>query len=127
MDITALKKRADEQSKQTFKVKDYTFTYKMVGGTQLMKIGADNAGKTSQAYIDVFIQSIVDWSNVKVKDIIDIVSASDIAESENEVPFDKELFDIFLSRHIDLSQDIFSAIATIQANNVKETETKKKK
>lgn len=133
MNINELKSLLKKQNQKWIEVGDYQFLYQKLGGAQFIKIGANTSqSNQNDIYVDILVQSIVDWKNVKVKDLFeeDTDFTSDDfkgVKSEEIVKFDKEVFDIFLQNHISLVGDLFSGIEKTQITNNNKLETNKKK
>ena len=126
VNIKELKQLIKEQNQTWIKVGDFEFLYKKMGGEEMIKIGSKQASiESNSVYVDILINSIVNWKNVKVKNIL-----GDEIEHENKeefVEFDRELFDQFLSVNLGIVGDLFKGIDNAQqkSNEVK-TERKKK-
>lgn len=126
VNIKELKQLIKEQNQTWIKVGDFEFLYKKMGGEEMIKIGSKQASiESNSVYVDILINSIINWKNVKVKNIL-----GDDIEHENKeefVEFDRELFDQFLSVNLGIVGDLFKGIDNAQqkSNEVK-TERKKK-
>lgn len=126
VNIKELKQLIKEQNQTWIKVGDFEFLYKKMGGEEMIKIGSKQASiESNSVYVDILINSIINWKNVKVKNIL-----GDDIEHENKeefVEFDRELFDQFLSVNLGMVGDLFKGIDNAQqkSNEVK-TERKKK-
>lgn len=126
VNIKELKQLIKEQNQTWIKVGDFEFLYKKMGGEEMIKIGSKQASiESNSIYVDILINSIINWKNVKVKNIL-----GDDIEHENKeefVEFDRELFDQFLSVNLGIVGDLFKGIDNAQqkSNEVK-TERKKK-
>lgn len=126
VNIKELKQLIKEQNQTWIKVGDFEFLYKKMGGEEMIKIGSKQASiESNSVYVDILINSIINWKNVKVKNVL-----GDDIEYENKeefIEFDRELFDQFLSVNLGIVGDLFKGIDNAQqkSNEIK-TERKKK-
>lgn len=126
VNIKELKQLIKEQNQTWIKVGDFEFLYKKMGGEEMIKIGSKQTSiESNSVYVDILINSIVNWKNVKVKDILG--NDIDHENKEEYVEFDRELFDQFLSVNLGIVGDLFKGIDSAQqkSNEVK-SERKKK-
>lgn len=124
VNINDLKQLIKTQNQSWIKVDNYEFLYQKMGGEEMIKIGS-KGNATNDVYVDILVKSIVDWKGVKVKDLL--AEGTEHPALEEEVKFDRELFDQFLSIHLNIVGDLFKGIdgAQIQAKEDKETRKKK--
>ena len=120
VNIKELKQLIKEQNQTWIKVGDFEFLYKKMGGEEMIKIGSKQTSiESNSVYVDILINSIVNWKNVKVKDILG--NDIDHENKEEYVEFDRELFDQFLSVNLGIVGDLFKGIDSAQqkSNEVK--------
>lgn len=126
VNIKELKQFIKEQNQTWIKVGDFEFLYKKMGGEEMIKIGSKQASiESNSVYVDILINSIINWKNVKVKNVL----GDDIDHENKEefIEFDRELFDQFLSVNLGIVGDLFKGIDNAQqkSNEIK-IERKKK-
>lgn len=118
------------QNKSWIEVDGYKFLYKKLGGKQLLDMSISSSDKSESEEmkrINLIISSIVDWKNVKVKDlIIDPEGLSD-EELDQEVEFSQELFDMFSADNLSITMKIFEEVRKILEKSFKNEENIKKK
>lgn len=118
------------QNKTWIEVDGYKFLYKKLGGKQLLDISISSSDKSESEEmkrINLIISSIVDWKNVKVRDlIIDSEGLTD-EELDQEVEFSQELFDMFSADNLNITMKIFEEVRKILEKSFKNEENIKKK
>ncbi len=124
VNINDLKQLIKTQNQSWIKVDNYEFLYQKMGGEEMIKIGS-KGNATNDVYVDILVKSIVDWKGVKVKDLL--AEGTEHPALEEEVKFDRELFDQFLSTNLNIVGDLFKGIdgAQIQSKETKEDRKKK--
>lgn len=124
VNINDLKQLIKTQNQSWIKVDNYEFLYQKMGGEEMIKIGS-KGNATNDVYVDILVKSIVDWKGVKVKDLL--AEGTEHPALEEEVKFDRELFDQFLSTNLNIVGDLFKGIdgAQLQAKDTKEDRKKK--
>lgn len=124
-----------EQDKKWVKVEHFEFLYKKLGRNELFDIvtaaekrsSKDKNLDNGKVISDVLVGSIIDWKNVKLKDLIDDDVSVEGYDVEEEVEFSKELFEIFLRENFSLFPAINSAVSeSIVKKTEKVDKTKKK-
>lgn len=133
MNINELKSLLKKQNQKWITIGDYQFLYEKLSGKEFIKIGA-KGGNTNEVetYVELLVKSIVDWKNVKVRDLFssEVDLTSDDFKNINldeEVKFDDALFDQFLQTHLNLVGDLFTGIEQTQVAKVEKNEKLKKK
>lgn len=133
MNIQELKGLIKKQNQKWLVVNNFEFLYQKLGGSEFIKIGANTSQKSqNDIYVDILINSIIDWKNVKVKDLFEAetdFTSEDFkgVNVEEVVAFDKEVFDVFLQNHIYLVGDLFNGIEKTQISSNQKVEKNKKK
>lgn len=124
VNINDLKQLIKTQNQSWIKVDNYEFLYQKMGGEEMIKIGS-KGNATNDVYVDILVKSIVDWKGVKVKDLL--AEGTEHPALEEEVKFDRELFDQFLSTNLNIVGDLFKGIDGAQIQSKENKEDRKKK
>lgn len=124
VNVNELKQLIKSQNQSWIKVNDYEFLYQKMGGEEMIKVGSKGSAQ-SDVMVDILIKSIVDWKHVKVKDLL--AEGTEHPALEEEVKFDRELFDQFLSKNLNIVGDLFKNIDKVQVEAKEEKEDRKKK
>lgn len=103
---------------QWFEIGNYSFLFKKM--TEGDKSGLFIAQSNDYDYEDIqaeyfnmIYSCIIDWKNVKQKDILDIEDEDGNLEIDG---FSKEAFDLFLKKNMHLVQELFDCIGILQNN-----------
>ena len=102
-DLSLYKKNGDYKDVDT-----WSFVFKVFSQEQMIalamqseEMGLDNAKDRLKSIISIFLENVVDWNNVKLKDIIRDFDG-DEEDGSVEVEFDKDALDSLLAEHFHL-------------------------
>lgn len=95
MTLREMEELIKKQDQKWLKVGEYEFLYEKTTGEkilneQIKSIDSNDDNKELKLLIAVLIDSIIDWKNVKFKDIVDNTDGLKLEDLEQEVPFKKE-------------------------------------
>lgn len=125
MDIKKLNSLARKEKSNSVDIDGYSFEFAILNGVELMRF-ANSLQKDPNGFIqlDIIFKTVTNYKGIKVKDIVD--EAPEGFNMEDEVPFDRETFEIFLGRNQTMIVKLYEAINEKTAKYIAKQDEQKK-
>ncbi len=127
MDIKKLKEQIKKDKIKEVEIMGYGFTIKTLNSLDMSKIFLKCQKEDTQAEIEMVLQSVIDYKNIKVKDLISANELLSKKEMEQDIEeFDREIFTEFLGLHQDVMTKLYEEISKVINDYLKKIELQKK-
>lgn len=113
----------------TVKESDWEFLFVEMTGQELIEQGINSQGKGQSSFLSGLVfNGIKNWKNVKLSDLMEIAEDSKHFQNKDQnVEFNKDLFDIFTGKHNYVIEDILKGIESHKIKEKLDIDNRKKK